>query len=38
VLGVLAFANLVMAIVVSVLHVGALMFFGAVAEIIHAFR
>jgi uncharacterized membrane protein HdeD (DUF308 family) len=38
VLGLLAFANLVMATVVSVLYVGVLMLIGAVAQIIHAFR
>jgi uncharacterized membrane protein HdeD (DUF308 family) len=38
VLGLIAFGNLLIATVVSVLYVGALMFFGAVAQIIHAFR
>jgi uncharacterized membrane protein HdeD (DUF308 family) len=38
VLGFLAFGNLVIATVASVLYVGALMAVGAVAQIIHAFR
>jgi uncharacterized membrane protein HdeD (DUF308 family) len=38
VLGVLAFGNLLIATVASVVFVGALMVIGAIAQIIHAFR